>query len=144
MGTEAAKVVLDRLLIANFDKYFTEEAHLGIAGRGYMASGLDKKTQNSDGLQGDSFAARIGAGDDDRTDRFSELQRQWHYLTPLMPLQKDRMIGLDEPHHSSHLNPRLHTQNFDRILRLGVNEIEFAQSPGIQAEKFPCCPDLIG
>src|SRR5436309_12156759 len=126
MRTEAAQIVLDRLLIANFDEDIAEEPHLGIAGCRNMASGLDKKTQYSDGLQGDRFPGGIGAGNDDRTDRFSELQCRRDYLAPLMPLQKDRMIGSDQLHYSPRRNSRLDPQNFDRILRLGMNEIEFA------------------
>ena len=62
MGGEGAEVFLNGLVVADIRQHLLEERELGF-GRGHGKAGLRHQAEQPDGLEGDGFAAGIGAAD---------------------------------------------------------------------------------
>ena len=61
---KSREILLDGLIVANVGEDGVENGQLGAIG-GDGDSGLRHQGQQADGLQGDGFAAGVGAGDDE-------------------------------------------------------------------------------
>ena len=80
MGGEGGQALLDALLVAHVSQDAAEHSQAAAAvGRDVQAA-LSHEAQQTDGLQGDSLAAGVGAGDDQGVKCVSQLYGDGHRL----------------------------------------------------------------
>ena len=66
--------MLDGLFVADIGKHLVEHRHFAAILRGDLQARLRHQRQQAHGLERDGFAARVGAGDDERLEFFAQPQ----------------------------------------------------------------------
>ena len=96
-----------------------------------MTSRLGQNGEEAYSLHRDTFPSRVGAGNKQGIDLTAEFDRQRDNVLPLVGLEKQRMPGIPELKLPLTCYLGLMGEEFDRILGLRLDKIEFSDNSAI-------------